>query len=337
MGKLAALKKNRGDNLKKLQEKLESQNQSYPVDERIWKPKFNKDKGKGTCIVRFLTPKEGDPFVNVMTYQFAGPGGNFWEKALQTIGEKDPVQIAAISMFRKAKAEGDAQLKESAKKFLPRSDYYANVYVIKDEEHPENEGKVFIGKFGRQIFGFIEKAINPDFDDVKPFDPFDYWNGADFKIRMVAKEIPDNKNPGKTVPVPNYELSSFDAPSEFLGGDEEAIEVVYNQTYDLSEFVDPSKFKSFDEQAERFKKVTGKPYNFLSADGVDEHVSDMQQQKTLNEEQDESKEMKSDPIPEKEESAPQHLESTKVESDDAPPNETPLEKFKRLAAKSKAS
>lgn len=336
MGKLAALKKNRGDNLKKLQEKLESQNQGYAVDERIWKPKFNKDKGKGTCVVRFLTPKNGDPFVNVMSYQFNGPGGNFWDKALQTIGEKDPVQLAAISMFRKAKAEGDEQLKKEAKKFLPRSDYYANVYVIKDEEHPENEGKVFIGQFGRQIFGFIEKAIKPEFDDVEPFDPFDYWNGADFKIRMIGKEIPDSKT-GKNVLVPNYESSVFDTPSEFLGGDEDAIEVVYDQTYDLSEFVDPSKFKSFDEQAERFKKVTGKPYNYLSADGVDEHVADMQQQEKLDSEQETPQESKSDDIPEKTESHPQQLDSAKPVSDDMPPNETPLEKFKRLAAKSKAA
>src|SRR5690554_1074669 len=145
MSKLAQLKRKSGNNLKKLQEKLESASQGgAPRDERIWKPRFNQDKGKGTAIVRFLTPKDGDPFVEVKSYSFNGPGGNFWGVARQTIGEDDPVQIAAISAFRKAKADGDERLREKAKKWLPKSQYYANVLVIKDEENPENEGKVKI-------------------------------------------------------------------------------------------------------------------------------------------------------------------------------------------------
>lgn len=328
MSKLAQLKKNRGSNLKNLQKKLEESNQGFaPKDERIWKPKFNADKGKGTAIVRFLTPKEGDPFVEQQSYSFNGPGGNYYDKALQTIGEKDPIQLAAISAFRKAKNDGDQRLREQAKKWLPKSQYYANVLVIKDEENPENEGKVKIFMFGRQIYGFIEKAIQPEFDDEDPMDPFDFWEGADFKIRMIGKEIPDQRNPGSKVLVPNYENSEFARPSEFLDGDEDKIEEIFEQTYDLSEFVDPKLFKSFDEVAKRFKDVTGKPYNWLTSDGVEEHVQEKEQKEKLDQDQDNdngSDQHRDDPEPD---------DSSQDDDDD---DDDPVAKFRKLAQKSKS-
>lgn len=328
MSKLASLKKKSRANLEKLQEKLKEQNSGGgPRDERIWKPKFNKDKGKGTAIVRFLIPKEGDPFVEVKSYSFNGPGGNYWDLARCTIGEDDPIQIAAINGFRKAKAEGDESLKNYCKKFLPKSSYYANVYVIRDEENPENEGKVMIYEFGRQIFGFIEKLLQPEFDDVDPSDPFDYWEGRNFKIRMVGREIPDSRTGNKIV-VPNYEQSEFEPPSAFMDGDEDKIEEIYEQTYDLSSFVDPSRFKSFDEVANRFKAVTGKPYNWLSAEGVAEHVSDIQKQEELDKDQDNddgSSDHREDDTPPVKENAKPDM-SQDVE-------ESPVEKFRRLAGK----
>lgn len=328
MSKLAALKKNKGENLKKLQEKLEQQSSGgAPKDERIWKPKFNKEKGKGTAIVRFLTPKSGDPFVHVQSYQFTGPGGNFWDLALQTIGEKDPVQLAAISAFRKAKEDGDESLKTYAKRFIPTSTYYANVYIVKDEENPENEGKVKIFQFGRQIFQFIEKAITPEFDDVDPIDPFDFWDGADFKIRMVGKEIPDKKT-GKKIMVPNYENSEFDKSSQFLDGDDDAINEVYEQTFDLSEFVAPERFKSFDEVAALFKKVTGKPYNWLSSEGVEEHLAEKEQEEEHNKSVDDNDNDQSN-----EDDHSSDHEQSSSSNDDAPEGESALEKFKRLAKK----
>ena len=317
MSKLAQLKKSRGANLKKLQEKLEqSQQGGAPRDERIWKPKFNPEKGKGTAIVRFLTPKDGDPFVEVKSYSFNGPGGNFYDIARSTAGLEDPVQIAAINGFRKAKAEGDTRLKDECKKFLPGSQFYANVLVIKDEEHPENEGQVKIFRFGRQIYSFIEKAITPEFDDVDPMDPFDFWNGANFRIRMVGREIPDSKT-GKKVVVPNYEQSSFDPVSEFMDGDEDAIDPIFQQTHDLSEFVDPSKLKSFDEVAKRFKEVMGKPYNWLSSDAVEESA---QEQMAEPEPEDDT--------PEPQKSAEPDPQPKVDMSDDA---DDPLARFKKLA------
>lgn len=275
---IAQLKKNRGRNLKELQEKLEKQNQgggNFQKDERVWKPKFNKDKGKGMCIVRFLTPKNGDPFVEVMSNSFRSKNGNFWELALQTLGVEDPVQQAAISCYKRAKGCDDKaeteRWKAEGKKYLPGSKYYANVLVIKDEEVPENEGKVMIYEFGRQIYLFLQKKLKPEFDDQEPMSPFDYWEGADFKVRMVGREIPDNRNPGKKVLVPNYEESEFSAPSELFGGDEDKLNEIFDKTYDLSEFIDPAKFKSFDDIAKRFQDVTGKPYNWLSDEGMDQH------------------------------------------------------------------
>lgn len=324
MSKLAQLKKKRGNSLKTLQEKLEQQNTSYQKDERIWKPKFNKDKGKGKCVVRFLPANDGDPFVELMTYSFNGPGGNFYGNARQTIGEDDPVQIASINMFKKAKHEEDKDLKNKALKFLPKRNYYANVYIVKDEEEPDNEGKVFIYQFGPAIYKKLKEKIQPEFDDEEPMDPFDLWDGADFIIRMVANEIPDSKT-GKKIVVPNYDKSEFESPSEFMDGDEEKLEEIVDKTYDLSEFIDPAKFDSFEKAAERFKTVTGKPYNWLSEGGVQEHIDEKEEESTLNEEQD------------NDDGSDDHREQEKetgsIDYNDSPQDdeEDPVERFKRLA------
>jgi len=275
---LSQLKKSRKEKLATLQKKLEENKggTNYTKDERIWKPKFNKEKGKGTCIVRFLQPKAGDPMVELKTNSFKVNGKNFWENARQTLDLEDPLQIAAISCFQKAKQCEDKteaeRFKKEGKLYLPGSKYWANVLIIKDEECPENEGKVMIYEFGRQIFLMIESKLQPKFEDDEVMNPFDYWEGANFKIRMVGKDIPDQQNPGKNVTVPNYEESSFMNPSELFDGDDDQIDEVYQQTHDLSEFVDISKFKSFDDLATKFLEVTGKPYNWLSQEGLKSHA-----------------------------------------------------------------
>lgn len=325
MSKLAELKKKSAANLKKLQEKLENQSGGQgPRDDRIWKPRFNKEKGKGTAIVRFLIPKNGDPFVEVKSYSFSGPGGNFYDLARSTIGEEDPIQIAAINAFRKAKAEGDESLKTLAKKFLPKSAYYANVYIIKDEEHPENEGKVMIYEFGRQIFQFIEKLLKPEFDDIDPSDPFDYFTGRNFKIRMVGREIPDSRT-GNKILVPNYENSEFDVESAFLDGDEDKIEEIYEKTFDLSEFVDVSKFKSFDDVAARFKDVMGRPYNWLKKEGLEEHIAEKESEKKH---QESGRVVAEDDLDDSDDEVVESKPDMSVEED-----EDPVAKFRRLAGK----
>lgn len=324
MSSLASLKKKRGANLKKLQEKLEqSSHTGAPKDARIWKPKFNTEKGKGTYTVRFLPPKDGEAFVEQLSYSFHGPGGNFYGLARQGVGEEDPVQIASINTFRKAKAEGDAGLKEHAKKWLPKRKYFANVYVIKDGEVPENEGKVFIWQFGPAVYKFIKEAIQPEFDDQEIMDPFDLWSGCDFNIRLVGTEIPDNRT-GKMVKVPNYDKCSFaKEPSEFMDGDEEVLEKIIDSTYDLTEFNDPSKVDSFEKVAERFKTVTGKPYNSLSQEGIDESVADEEKKIELDNTQDNSSPVK-DPEPK--------VEKEKVLDTQDDDEEDPVARFKRLAS-----
>lgn len=334
MSRLAQLKKSRGENLKQLQKKLEDSKQGgggRAQDPRIWKPKFNKDKGKGRCVIRFLPSKHGDPFVVQQTYSFNGKGGNFYDLARRGFDLEDPVQIAAINAFRKAKAEGDQGLKDRAIAWLPKSRYFANIYVVKDEEAPENEGKVFIFEYGPAIHGFIDKAINPEFDDVKELDPFDLWGGADFIIRMIGKEIPDRKT-GKKVMVPNYDESGFGKRSEFMQGDEEILEQIFEQTHDLSEFHDVSKVKSFDEVAERFEKVTGHAYNWLEDGATSQHEEKTQRQEEMEQSQEPQK------------GVDQHRQED--DNDDEPPfepdqkssepdDEDPVAKFRRLASQSK--
>jgi hypothetical protein len=326
MANLASLKKKRGANLKQLQEKLEQANQGggRPRDERIWKPKFNAEKGKGICIVRFLPAKDGEPFVEQLSYSFNGPGGNFYGLARQTISEDDPVQIAAINAFRKAKVDGDKHLYEQAKKFLPKRQYFANVYIIKDQEVPENEGKTKIWQFGPAIYNKLKAVIQPEFDDVNPLDPFDLWEGADFKVRQIGTEIPDSKT-GKMVKVPNYDSSGFDAASEFMNDDDDVLEAILEGTYDLSEFIAPDKFDSYEKVKERFKAVTGKPFNWLTTDGVEEHVEEEEQKKEIDKNQDNDSGVdkhRKEPAPEKE------ADSGKDEEED------PVARFRRMAGQS---
>jgi hypothetical protein len=192
------------------------------------------------------------------------------------------------------------------------------VYVVKDEENPENEGKVKIYQFGRQIFKLIEDAIEPEFDDVDEFDPFDLWEGADLRIRMVGKEIPRWDGDGKIL-VPNYENSSFDSVSEFLDGDEDALNEVVEQCHNVNEFIDAEKFKSFDEVAARFEKVTGKPYDWLTNKGMNRAIAEEQEEPE-----------QSAPAPEPKSAEPAEPESGGDSGDDG---EDPLAKFKRLAGR----
>lgn len=331
MSRLAQLKKKRGKNLKELQEKVEQQSGGGGKrDERIWKPKFNADKGKGTCIVRLLPPADGEPFVEQLSYSFQGPGGNFYGLARQTLNEDDPVQIAAINGFRKAKAEQNENLKKQCLKFLPKRKYFANVYIVKDDEVPDNEGKVFIWQFGPAIYKKIKEAIQPEFDDQEPMDPFDLWEGSDFIVRMVGTEIPDSRT-GKKVTVPNYDKASFADPSEFMDGDEEKLEEIVEQTYELSEFVDPEKFDSFEKVAKRFKDVMKKPYNWLSEEGVEESMEDDRKEKELEENVDNGDKDENDKPPFEPDN---ESESEENDDEDDEDEEDPVAKFKRLAGQS---
>lgn len=268
----AKLRSNRGSTLSKLTEKLETLNKGSATqkDERLYKPGFDKKEGKGYAVIRFLPAKEGEHFVRVFSHAFKGKDGWYIENSRSTIGEEDPVGISNTLYWKKGENEGNESFKNTARARKRNTKYFANVLVKKDTVNTDWNGKNGIYEFGGQIFKKIEAAAKPEFEDDQPMDPFDLWTGADFKIKIVGKEIPDSRNGGKAL-VPNYENSEFDRPSELFEGDDAAKEELFGKTYDLSEFL---KVKTFDELAARFKKVTGEAHNKLESGDPAESVAE---------------------------------------------------------------
>lgn len=320
----AKLRANKGSSLAKLTEKLESMNTNSggQKDERMFKPGFDRKEGKGYAVIRFLPAQNGDPFVKRISHGFQGQGGWYIETSRITAGlEDDPVAISNRLYWAKGEAEGNDALKNVSRKRKRVTKFYANVYVVKDTVNPANDGKVMLYEFGPQIFGMIEKAIKPEFEDDEPLDPFDMWMGADFRIKIVGKEIPDSKDPTKKVVVPNYEDSEFTKVSEFFAGDDAKKEEIFLKTYDLSEF---TKVKSFEELAERFLKVTGERHDALEAgDPADKVVTQLQQAAELETKQEA-------PRTEKVQEAPVEKELSSEEPDG---EEDVLAMFRNLAAK----
>ena len=320
----AKLRANKGSSLAKLTEKLESMNTNSggQKDERMFKPGFDRKEGKGYAVIRFLPAQNGDPFVKRISHGFQGQGGWYIETSRITAGlEDDPVAISNRLYWAKGEAEGNDALKNVSRKRKRVTKFYANVYVVKDTVNPANDGKVMLYEFGPQIFGMIEKAIKPEFEDDEPLDPFDMWMGADFRIKIVGKEIPDSKDPTKKVVVPNYEDSEFTKVSEFFAGDDAKKEEIFLKTYDLSEF---TKVKSFEELAERFLKVTGERHDALEAgDPADKVVTQLQQAAELETKQEA-------PRAEKVQEAPAEKELSSEEPDG---EEDVLAMFRNLAAK----
>jgi hypothetical protein len=243
--------------LEALTKKLtESLDKKTAVDDRIWKPQKDKS-GTGYAVIRFLPPPEGeeDSWVKVYRHSFQGPGGWYIENCLSTLGQTDPVMELNREMVVKY-GNGDY---ETFKKAAPKdvavavgkrsrqTRYYSNIYVIKDAANPENEGKVFLYCYGQTIFKKIAAAMKPAFEDESAIVPFDFWDGADFRIKIVEKGG-----------YPNYDNSDFAKASEFLGGDDELLEAVYNKEYSLQEFVSPDQFKTHEQLETQLRRVLGK-------------------------------------------------------------------------------
>ena len=303
------LKSRRGSKNTELMEKMDklSGATTYQQDERLYKPTFDKKEKMGYAVVRFLPSREGDALVKKISHNFKCKNGFYNETSRATIGEKDPVGISNGLYWAKAEAEGNESLKNIAKQRKRNTEFYANVYVIKDKFGPENEGQVKIMRFGKQIFDKISAAIKPKFEDDKPIDPFDLWEGKDFIIRMEGREMPDSK--GNMIVVPNYESSKFaDVVSELFDGNDEKKEEVFNKTYDLSEFL---KVKEFDELADIFLKRTGEAYNALEngADPGDSVRNELMKQ------MDKAKEMTKS-------SEPELAQTSKVQDHEEPESES---------------
>jgi hypothetical protein len=244
----ASLKKSRNASLDKLLQetaKLSSGEgqQSNGPDERIWKPTVDK-AGNGYAVIRFLPEPKGEdlPWVRLFDHGFQGPGGWYIENSLTTIGQKDPVSEYNSELWNNGTDAG----KEQARKQKRRLKYYSNILVVKDPANPANEGKVFLYQFGKKIWDKINDLMQPEFEDESPVNPFDFWEGAEFKLKIRNVEG-----------YRNYDKSEFDAPSELLDGDDEALEKVYESLYSLQELVSPDKFKSYDELKQKLDKVLG--------------------------------------------------------------------------------
>jgi hypothetical protein len=244
----ASLKKSRSDSLNRLvqeSQKLQSggEQQRSGADERIWKPEVDKS-GNGFAIIRFLPEPNGEdlPFVRMFDHGFQGPGGWYIENSLTTLGQKDPVGEFNSQLWNNGTDAG----KEQARKQKRRLKYFSNIYVVSDPANPANEGKVFLFQYGKKIWDKLNEAMNPEFQDETPMNPFDFWEGADFKLKIRNVEG-----------YRNYDKSEFDSPSPLLAGDDDELETVYNSMYSLQEFVDPKNFKSYDELKAKLDRVLG--------------------------------------------------------------------------------
>ena len=245
MSNFANLKKQSslGSLTEKLVKQVEKMNTtSGGADERLWKPEMDKT-GVGSAVIRFLPAPDGEdvPWVKMYTHAFQGPGGWYIENSLTTVGQKDPVSEYNRGLWN----SGSEKDKDIVRKQKRKLSYYSNVYVVKDPANPANEGKVFLFKYGKKIFDKILNAMQPEFDDEDPINPFDFWQGANFKIKIVKKD-------GYW----NYDKSEFDRVAPLLD-DDDALEAIWKKEYSLSAITAPDQFKSYEDLEKRMNYVLG--------------------------------------------------------------------------------
>ncbi len=236
------MKKNAGkvEDIMSQLEKIQSTEKTNYKDDRFWKPEMDKSDN-GYAVIRFLPAVEGEdtPWVRVFNHGFKGRGGWFIENCPTTIGKKCPLCEANSELWN----SGDEADKDIARGRKRRLQYIANIMVVEDPKNPANEGKVFLYKFGKKIFDKIMESLQPEFADEEPVNPFDFWKGANFKLKI-------RKVAGFT----NYDKSEFASPSA-LHDDDEVLEKIWNQQHALAEFTREDQFKSYDELKTRLTMV----------------------------------------------------------------------------------
>ena len=213
-------------------------------DERQWKPTVDK-AGNGYAVLRFLPAPETceTPWVRYWDHGFKGPTGQwFIEKSLTSIGQQDPVSEANSILWNTGTDDNKSIVRDRKR----RLHYVSNVLVVSDPSNPANEGKVFMYTYGKKIFDKIMDVMQPQFADEKPVNPFDFWEGADFKLKI--RQVEGYRN---------YDKSEFSSPAPLMGGDDDQLEQLYETVYDLSEFSDPSSYKTYEELSARLALVLG--------------------------------------------------------------------------------
>jgi hypothetical protein len=251
MSSFANLKRSRND-LDKLTKAIEdstsptSKEAGSKDDTRLWQPTVDK-AGNGMAVIRFLPAPavDGDdalPWVRRFDHGFQGPGGWYIENSLTTLNQKDPVSEYNTTLWN----SGIEANKEIARKQKRRLHYIANILVISDPSNPSNEGEIKLFKFGKKIFDKITEAMNPEFADETPINPFDMWEGANFKLKIRNVEG-----------YRNYDKSEFADKSALLEGDDEKLEALWKKEFSLKEFTEPSNFKSYEVLKAKLDKVLG--------------------------------------------------------------------------------
>jgi len=240
-----ALKNNRKSQFDKLTSELsklnQGGNQENSSDNNVWKPTVDKS-GNGYAIIRFLPAPTGEdmPFVRIWDHGFQGPGGWYIERSLTTFNKPDPVSEYNSKLWN----SGIESNKDTVRKQKRRLSYYSNIYVVADPAHPENEGKVFLFKYGKKIFDKLNEAMNPEFDDESAINPFDLWEGANFKLKIRNVEG-----------YRNYDKSEFDKAGPLA--DDTKLENIWKACYSLQELLDPKHFKSYEELKMRLERALG--------------------------------------------------------------------------------
>ena len=232
-----------GSLTQKLVKEVEKMNTtSGGADERLWKPEVDKT-GNGFAVIRFLPAPEGEdlPWAKLYSHAFQGPGGWYIENSLTTNGSKDPVSEHNRELWN----SGNESDKDVVRRQKRKLSYYANIYVVQDKANPQNEGGVFLYKFGKKIFDKLMEAMQPEFEDETPINPFDFWQGANFKLKIVKKD-------GYW----NYDKSEFDKVEPLLD-DDDALEALWKKQYSLAAVTAADQFKSYDDRKKRMDYVLG--------------------------------------------------------------------------------
>ena len=238
----ADLKKKSSSNFQFLQKELEKSSSNSNADDRFWKPEVDAS-GNGYAVIRFLPAPDGEtvPWAKVYSHAFQGTGGWYIENSLTTLGEKDPVGEINRRLWNDGTEEG----KDTARKQKRKLSYYSNIYVVKDPKNPENEGKVFLYKYGKKIHDKILAAMQPEFQDETPLNVFDLWEGANFKLKIK-----------KVAGFWNYDSSEFDSVSA-ISSDDAELEAIWKKEHSLEAFTSKEQFKSYEDLERRLNMVLG--------------------------------------------------------------------------------
>lgn len=267
-----AMRANRAQAIEQMKSRI-AQEKKGSGDDRFWTPPKSQKDGSGNAIIRFLPAPKGEQFawVKRFTHMWDIPGSRrkFRENCPTTVdanGERRdcPICEANSELWKRIEA-GETKLKPTASSRSRKMQMISNIYVISDPERRENEGKVFLYRYGDRIWQKITSKMNPPFQGVKPIDPFDLWEGCDFRLAVRVK---DN--------FPNYDLSEFDSPSKLGGFSEDKLREIYEQEHSLLQFIAPTEFKSWDDIKTNFENAT-RPPSSPSHDSVSERIRDVEE------------------------------------------------------------